>query len=320
VIVDAHLDIAWNAVAEGRGFDSALPRGYMVNRDSVTGAGVGLVFATIFTFPAAARGDSAPLRYQTPGEAHIMGRAQVGYYQSLGLRLLRTQRDIKAYRRGWRPGMLAAVLLMENADPIESPAQLPVWAGLGVRVIGPAWSRTRYCGGTHAPGGLTDLGYGLLRAMAKAHLILDLSHMADRSMRDALDVWRGPVVVTHVGSRVLNPGQRQLPDKIAAEVAERGGMVGISFYSGHLKARGKAGVADIVRHAVHFARVTGDPRFVGIGSDLDGGFDARKAAVPRVSAMAQVERALARQFGPGGAAGIMGGNWLDFLERSLPAR
>ena len=318
MIVDAHHDIAWNALAEGRGFTGDPAPGWMVSRQALTDAGVGLVFATVFTAPRRTRWLRVPYGYSTPGEAYLLGRAQVSYYRSVGLSLIRTRDELRRYVQRWRPGQLAAVLLMENADPIESPRQVGEWFDHGVRVIGPAWTRTRYCGGTNAPGGLTEAGRGLLRTMRRHRLVLDLSHMADRSVRESLEMWRGPVVATHGGARALCDRQRQLPDEVIREVAERDGMLGLSLYSGHLTTGPRAGIDDVIAHATHMARVTGDPAHLGLGSDLDGGFGADRAAIRSLRGLAGLRSALVKRFGAAEADGIMGGNWLRFLDTALP--
>jgi membrane dipeptidase len=319
LIVDAHLDIAYNALAEGRGFEGPPAPRYLVSRQALDAAGVGLIFPTVFAHPR--KNDFAPAgpwSYDRPREAYLIGLAQVGYYRSLGLELLRTGAEVRTYRRTWRPGRLAGVLLMENADPLESPSQLPEWLDMGVRVIGPAWARTRYCGGTAGSGGLTAAGRDLLERMGPKGVILDLSHMADRAWRESLELYRGPVVATHGGARTLNPGQRQFPDALVSAVGERRGVVGVSFYSGHLRASGAARLDDVVRHLRHFADVTAGPEFVGLGSDLDGGFDASQAPLRKLTGLSGLASRLRRHFSAGQVDGIMGENWLDFLERALP--
>jgi membrane dipeptidase len=320
MIVDSHLDIAWNALAEGRDFLEPT-RGYLVSRRALADAGVGLVFATVFTAPRRSRlMGKTPYGYDTAREAYLLGRAQLSYYRSVGLQLIRTRDELRAYVRDWRPGQLAAVLLMENADPIETPRQVGEWADHGVRLVGPAWTRTRYCGGTHAPGGLTDEGRDLLTSMRRRGVVLDLSHMADRTLRDSMETWRGALVASHVGARSLNPRQRQLPDDVIAEVGRRKGVLGVSMYAGHLRHDGRrAGVADVVAHAKHFAEVAGDPAFVGIGSDLDGGFGVQQAAIRSLDGLKELRTALRRVFGAADVEGIMGGNWLRFLDSALPA-
>ncbi|HEV2218667.1 MAG TPA: membrane dipeptidase [Candidatus Dormibacteraeota bacterium] len=319
MIVDAHLDIAWNAISAGRGFLGEPALGYVVSRSSLVRGGVGLVFATLYTAPARARRSMrTKFVYGNAREAGLMATAEVNYYRSCDLPLIRDREELERYVRDWRRGRLAAVLLMEGADPVESPARLGAWVDRGVRIIGPAWGRTRYSGGTHAPGGLTELGVQLLKAMRRRNVILDISHMADRAVADAFELWRGPIMSSHSNSRELVPADRQITDATAAEIARRGGILGISFYEHHLRASGHGTLDDIVRHAVHLARAAGGPEHVGLGSDLDGGFDAEHSAMQDTRQFGELATKLRKQFRASEVEGIMGTNWLRFLGDSLP--
>ena len=322
MIVDAHLDVAWNAISDGRGFLQPPAPGFAISRSTLAAAGVGLIFATLYCAPArGARAMRTRFFYANAHEANLMATAQVNYYRSCGLELLRDRNSLAAYVRGWRTGRLAAVLLMEGADPIETPSQLGAWVDRGVRIIGPAWSGTRYSGGTWAPGGLTDLGRQLLKAMRRKGVILDLSHMADQAVADAFEMWRGPIMASHSNSRDLARGDRQVTDQTVAEIARRGGVIGVSFYKGHLRTRGErmdAGLDDVIAHIVHHARAAGGPEHVGIGTDLDGGFDTRHAAIDNLGKLKAVQARLRLHFNRTQVDGIMGNNWLEFLSRSLP--
>ena len=319
VIVDAHLDIAWNAIAEGRGFLGPPAPGYVVSRSALVGADVGLIFATLYCAPAQGRrAMRTRFVYENAHEANLMATTQVNYYRSCSLDLIGDRKALADYAQSWRKGRLAAVLLMEGADPIETPAQLGAWVDRGVRIIGLAWSRTRYSGGTHAPGGVTDLGRQLLKAMRRKKVILDLSHMADQAVADAFELWRGPIMASHSNAREFVPGDRQLTDASVAEIGRRGGVVGISFYARHLRQTGTATLDDVVRHAVHHARAAGGPEHVGLGTDLDGGFDAGHSAVQSVADLKTLQARLRMHFNKTQVEGIMGNNWLAFLSRSLP--
>ena len=320
MIVDAHLDIGWNAIAHGRGFLQPPAPNYLVSRSSLVGAGVGLVFATLYTAPArAGRAMRTRFVYENAHEANVMATAQVNYYRSCGLELIGDRAALATYAKGWKNGRIAAILLMEGADPIETPAQLGAWTDRGVRIIGPAWGRTRYSGGTGSPGGLTELGRQLLKAMRRKHVILDLSHMADQAVADAFALWRGPIMASHSNARSLVPGDRQVTDETVAEIARRGGIVGVSFYGKHLRASGRPTLADVVKHVVHHARAAGGPEHVGIGTDLDGGFDSRQAPIDDLAKLKELPARLRLHFNRAQVEGIMGGNWLTFLERSLPS-
>jgi len=319
MIVDAHLDIGWNAIASGRGFLEEPAPGYVISRSALARTGVGLVFATLYTAPArATRAMRTRFVYENAHEAHIMAMAQVNYYRSCGLQLIRTKAELRAYVSGWRRGQVAALILMEGADPVETPSQLGAWIDRGVRVIGPAWGATRYSGGTGAPGGLTDLGVQLLKAMRRKRVILDLSHMADQAVAEAFAVWRGPIIASHSNARTIVPGDRQITDATAAEVARRGGMLGISFYQHHLRKSGRASLDDVVRHVVHLSRAAGGPEHVGLGTDLDGGFDSRYAPVSDLLELRDLPARLRKHFSRAQIEGVMGANWIEFLRRALP--
>lgn len=101
MIVDAHLDIAWNALAHGRGFEGEPAPGYLVSRQALARTGVGLVFPTLYCAPRASLGRrfGGSFTYTTPGEASIMALAQAGYYGAAGLPLLRDRQELDEYVR-----------------------------------------------------------------------------------------------------------------------------------------------------------------------------------------------------------------------------
>jgi membrane dipeptidase len=159
--------------------------------------------------------------------------------------------------------------------------------------------------------------------MRRKRLILDLSHMAQQAVEEALPIWTGPVIASHSNARELVPGERQLAAATVAEVARRGGMVGISFAGSHLRrdrSKGRPTLADVVDHLVHHARSAGSAEHVGLGTDLDGGFPAAQSPVDRMEELAELRRLLRRRFTKADVEGIMGDNWIAFLRRSLPAR
>ena len=314
MIVDGHLDIAWNALAFGRGFDSPGTKGFLVTRSALESAGVGLVFATLFAAPAVEEMVETGSYYRNAREARLLALNQLGYYGAVGLPLVRRRRDLS--RQG-----LQAVILMEGADPIESPEQVGDWWERGVRIVGLAWQRTRFSGGTNAPGGLTAAGRRLLPALARKGLILDLSHLAEQAVEDVFGLWRGHLIASHSNAQALVPGDRQVSDATVAEIGRRGGMVGVSFYRGHLRTDGRRPTLDdVVRHVRHLAGAAGSAEHVGLGTDLDGGFAADASPFRSLSQLAQLGPRLRRHFSATEVEGILGENWLRFLERALPSR
>src|SRR5437879_13201019 len=110
MIVDGHLDIGWNAISAGRGFLLPPAPRYLVSRSSLVGAGLGLVFATLYTAPArAGRAMRTRFVYENAHEANLMATAQVNYYRSCGLDLIGDRAALAAYARGWKKGKPAAI-------------------------------------------------------------------------------------------------------------------------------------------------------------------------------------------------------------------
>src|SRR5690606_37843548 len=135
--------------------------------------------------------------------AHQHAMRQIDYYKRLAdedsrVILIREKSDLKNVLASWAEGTdiadhkLGIVVLMEGADPVIVPEQINEWYEHGVRLVGPAWSETRYAGGTGKPGPLTSLGFELLDQMANLGMILDLSHLAEEAYYQALGHYQGP--------------------------------------------------------------------------------------------------------------------------------
>lgn len=340
LLVDAHLDLAYSALAFGRDLRRPLDElraaerrealEAMVTLPELRAAGTTLVFATLFTRPAAPAtgGPGAALPgpgYQDAEEARALALQQLELYERWEeageLRLVRTRADLEvvlAAPPGAPPG---AVLLMENADPLRTLDELDAWAARGLRIVGPAWGRTRYAGGTGAPGGLTELGRELVVALAERGLALDVSHLADDAFWEALELGGGPLLASHSNARSLLPTDRHLSDAMLDALAARDAPVGLVLGNAFLRPgwqRGAPppGTADVARQAAHLASRLGWGR-VGLGTDLDGGFGRQEtpAGLERYRDLPELAAALPAE----ARASVLGRAWLPLLERLFPA-
>ncbi|MEM7622875.1 MAG: membrane dipeptidase [Planctomycetota bacterium] len=282
---DAHLDLAYLAelgrdlhapLAECRG--RLRPAG--VTLPSMRDAGVRACLATVFTEPLEP-GDSSDEPSAYPAD-DALAAFRAG------------MRQLKLYRAWLEAGAVLPLgsdgegvrlgVLIENADVIPEPAELPEWVEGGVVAIGLTWAkRGRYACGNGVPSaggdtGVTDAGRALLEAMASQGVVLDVSHLNDRSLDGALGAFGGRVVATHSNARSLLGGEneRHLTDETIAEIARRGGVIGVNLYGGFLAEGRGATTGDVVEHAQHIARAAGSRAAVGLGSDIDGGFGADK--------------------------------------------
>ena len=339
-IADAHLDLAYNAV---RGRDVTKPAAEQAGApgetptcglpDLVRG-GVGLVCATIFCAPDK---PASPTRggYVDHGGALAQARRQLAVYDDLFRRgKLRRVTDAAALPAAAQDPP-AAILLTEGADAMtlageSSDADAAAWFAAGVRVVGLAWGRTRYAGGTGEPGPLTADGRKIVAELDAVGMVHDASHLAFESLDDLLNLAAGPLCATHANAAAVvgeNARQRHLEDRHIRAITRRKGVVGVVPYDrfllppSELAAR-RATLADVVRHVDHVCQLVGDCAHVGLGSDLDGGFGREHTPV-EIETAADLPRlgdALsAAGYGDADVARVMGGNWLAFFRRSLPA-
>ena len=179
------------------------------------------------------------------------------------------------------------VLLMEAAEGIRSPDELPEWWEMGLRFIGPAWVGTRYCGGTHEPGPLTKAGHALLENMAEIGFGLDISHMDEESTLQALDRYEGVIIASHANAAALLRGvesNRHLSDRMIRGIVERDGVIGVVPFNNFLLAGWKKGqsrrdlvhIDRLVAQIDYMCQLAGDSLHVGIGSDFDGIYGVKK--------------------------------------------
>ncbi len=360
-IVDAHQDLAWNMLTFGRDYTQSVQDtrkreagGMPVeqNGDSIIGwpelqqGNVGIVFSTLFVSPArrALAGEWDTQVYRDIEEAHKLYKTQAETYHRLvdqhpdKFRLLFNRRDMEAHLQEWaqpasekgRP--VGLIILMEGAEGVRTPGELPMWWDLGIRTIGPAWAGTRFCGGTREPGPLTPDGYALLRAMSEIGFTLDLSHMDQEAVFQALDVYEGHIIATHANPMALLKGttsNRFLSDEVITRLVERDGIIGIIPTNQFMRYGWKkesprtfASLETIADHIDYICQLAGDARHVGWGTDFDGGFGLEH--IPQeMDSIADLQKVAgvleARGYSQAEIDAIFGGNWIEHLRKALPA-
>lgn len=295
---DGHLDLAFLAEC-GRDMhvDPDEARGRYtpaaVTMPSLAEGGVRACLATIFT-EAVDRSQSA----ETGAFAYPAGDAQAAWVCGMRqLRLYHTWRDAGLIQlmstRGNNRGLMAESphgpllvgVLMECADPIESPEQLVTWVEDGVIAIGLTWAvKSRYAGGNATPGaGLTPLGRELVERMDELGVVHDLSHLSQKATDQLLEMSDGAVIASHSNCRALldENDERHLSDETIRQIGKRGGIVGLNLVRQFIRTgldrndpTDRPSVEDAVRHVEHVCEIMGHRRGVALGSDMDGGITA----------------------------------------------
>lgn len=331
---DAHLDLAYLAV-NGRDMQRGIedcggphPPAACTLR-SLSDGGVSSCLGTVFT----EAGGTCAAGYAADDveAAHRAGVRQLDVYQAWArrglIRLAGSAANKNAPVRSGEPVPTTVGVLVECADPIRSPEELPMWVERDVVAIGLAWARgSRYASGNSEPSclsdhGLTDAGREMVRAMDALGVVHDLSHLSQRATDELLSMTDAPVVATHSNCRALLDGraQRHLSDEVIREIGRRGGVVGLNLYAPFVRHDlahdERPSLGEALRHIEHVCAVMGHQRGVGLGSDLDGGFSAARlpAGIDSPSDFGKITRMLAaRGWSETALDGFAHANWLRF--------
>jgi membrane dipeptidase len=116
-----------------------------------------------------------------------------------------------------------------------------------------------------ANAGLSNLGRETIRRIEEEKLLLDLAHGGARTIDEAIDFAKRPLVISHTGSRALIDHPRNVSDAAIRGVADKGGVVGVYFMP-YLAVSQHPSAADVIAHVEHVANVAGEDH-VGIGTD-----------------------------------------------------
>ena len=258
-IVDAHLDLATNAMTLNRDLtrpvqeirDKEQRLGWKEYPDRGQGTvalpelregNIGLVLATIISRYSE---NGSPLHsmalkgWHSPQQAYAHAQCQLAWYremEALGEMVpITTKKGLSEHLKLWtgpsentEKKPVGYILALEGADSIVNLDYLYTYHEQGLRSIGVShFGPGRYAAGTHSDGsGLTAIGRELLNEMNKLPIQLDLTHLTDKGFFEALDVFHGSVIASHQNCRSIIPGERQFSDEQIDCILKRDGMIG----------------------------------------------------------------------------------------------
>ena len=230
-----------------------------------------------------------------------------------GIAVARCAADVERARA---EGRLAAILAVENSDALErSPHVLPLLYQLGVRAMTLTHSTRSWAGDgceVAGGGGLTNVGRQLLAQMNELGVVVDVSHLNEPGFWDVVKMAEVPFMATHSCCRALCDHPRNLRDEQLRALAEKGGVVAITFVPDFIDPHNPTfdRLLDHIEHAVAVAGVD----HVGLGSDFDGGglLLADATCLPDIA----VGLAL-RGYADADIRKILGANQLRFLQQVI---
>jgi membrane dipeptidase len=305
-LIDGHNDLA-DAIRTRGGLDSVdlavLQPKLMSDIPKLRAGGVGAQFWAAYVPVTTIDSGPHPAVYALE-QIDLIKRMCAKYPRDLAM--ARTAADVE---RNFKAGKVSCLIGIEGGHAIEnSIGVLRMFAALGVRYITLTHWRTlswATASTDTARRGLSAFGRDVVHAMNRLGILVDLSHVNDATMSDALHATRAPLMFSHSSARALTHHARDVPDSILKLVRSNGGVVMVNFNPGFvseavrvyddsmearvrvLRAGGagaiavadslkawtarapKATLAQVADHIEHIRDVAGVDA-VGIGSDFDG--------------------------------------------------
>lgn len=165
--------------------------------------------------------------------------------------------------------------------------------------------------GQSTHGGVSEFGEQVIHEMNRLGLMVDLSHAAESSFFDALEISRTPIVCSHSNCRALCDVPRNLTDEQLKALAAKGGVAHTTLYLGFLRCEGEASLTDVLDHLEHAIDVMGIDH-VGLGTDFDGDGGVRGIA-DASEVINFTMQLLRRRYSEDDIRKIWGANWLRVM-------
>ncbi|MBT3658618.1 MAG: membrane dipeptidase [Rhodospirillaceae bacterium] len=173
--------------------------------------------------------------------------------------------------RAHAEGKTAIVFGFQNCSPIEDDIGLvEVCHQLGARFMQLSYNNQSLlatgCFEADDPG-ITRMGRQVIHEMNRVGLVIDMSHSAERSTLEAIEISERPIAITHANPASWHPALRNKSDTVLKALAESGGMLGFSLYPHHLNEGSRCTLEDFCTMIARTAEVMGMEQ-IGFGSDL----------------------------------------------------
>ncbi|TMV52112.1 membrane dipeptidase [Paenibacillus mesophilus] len=309
-IIDAHCDVlsklmmnpALDFSLDDSGLDVTLPK--------LRQAGVAMQCFAVWI----------PEPVNDPGMKHLLTGVELFWDRIVGqagMKAIRTAEDLSS---GTDNGQQCALLTVEGADALNgSMDHLRTLFQLGVRCLGITWNYANWAAdGVAEPrkGGLTLKGRQLVKECNNLGMIMDISHLAERSFWELDELSSRPYIASHSNVLELCGHPRNLNKRQIERISERGGVIGINFFPPFVSTETEATIDHVIRH-IDTVCEWGGERSVALGSDFDG-ISKKVKGLEDPSGYARLGEALAKRFSNEQVERICVRNWYEFFVTQLP--
>ena len=349
-IIDAHLDLAMNAIEWNRDLQQSIQhicereKGMIDKPDrgnatvclpELKKGSIGLVVATQIA-RYVAPGSDLP-GWNSPEQAWAQTQAQLAWYKAMEeqgeMAQVKDMRSLNMHLAIWddegpnNQKPVGYILSLEGADSLITLQHLERAYAYGLRALGPAhYGPGRYANGTNATGKMGPDGLALLRKMEELNIILDATHLCDDAFWQAMDHFHGAIWASHNLCRKLVDHNRQFSDEQIKVLIERGAVIGAAFDAWMIVPGWERGISlpremncnmeKVIDHIDHICQLAGNCLHVGVGSDLDGAFGKEQCPydLDTIADLQHVTSLLGKRgYSERDISNIMHGNWLRFL-------
>ncbi|HEX8281785.1 MAG TPA: dipeptidase [Pyrinomonadaceae bacterium] len=206
-------------------------------------------------------------------------------------------------RRAAREGKLAALLGLEGGYAIDEKLEnVERYYRMGVRYLTPTWTHSLSWAGSSGDAegegrGLNEFGRRVVLEANRLGMMVDVSHVSDKTFRDIVETSRAPVVATHSNCRAIADVPRNLTDEMISAIARTGGVVSAVFYPGFLEPGWKARkdaleseIRPLIEEAERGATGRGSARRIAGDRVREREFAARLAPVPLARVADHIDR------------------------------
>lgn len=219
------------------------------------------------------------------------------------------------------PNKSKVLLAIEGGEALCGSLEvLRCFYDLGIRSMTLTWNYRNEiadgCGEEPLGQGLSKFGKEVVREMNELGMLIDVSHLSEKSFWDVLKYTNQPLIASHSCCKSLCYHKRNLTDEQMKALAKIGGVLAINFYPPFLNLSHEATIEDVVNHIIYASQIMGIEH-VGLGSDFDGietvpkGLESTQYLPNLISALET------KGFSSSDIANIMGNNIIRLLKRVL---
>ncbi len=252
-----------------------------------------------------------------------------------------------------RVGKVGIIFGFQNCSPIEDDVKMvEILHQLGVRIMQLTYNNQSFLATgcyEEQDGGITRFGRQVIKEMNRVGMVIDMSHSAEKSTLEAIEISERPIAITHANPTFFHKALRNKSETVIRAIGESKGMLGFSMYPFHLKNGSDCTLEEFCQMIGETAHMIGIDR-IGIGSDLCLNWDytvlewmrsgrwttsvdhgegsAEKPSWPPQPSwfsgskdLHTIAKGLANQgFSDDDIAKVMGENWLSFFDKSFSPR